>query len=62
VKVAVRVDGTISGSSDRPVTVTAKNPSCYKYTVVPAPGSIYGMYGDSTLDLIVTAFISQFQN
>lgn len=48
--------GTISGGSDRPVTVTAKNPGCYKYTVgACTPGSIYGMCGDSTLDLIVTA-------
>ena len=47
--------GTIMGGSDRPVTVVAKTAGCYKYTVgACTPGTIYGMCGNSDLDLIVT--------
>jgi hypothetical protein len=47
--------GTIMGGSDRPVTVVAKKPGCYKYTVgACTPGSIYGMCGNSDLELVVT--------
>jgi len=47
--------GTIMGGSDRPVTVVAKKAGCYKYTVgACTPGSIYGMCGNSDLELIVT--------
>jgi hypothetical protein len=48
--------GTIMGGSDRPATVVAKKAGCYKYTVgACTPGTIYGMCGNSDLDLIVTA-------
>ncbi len=48
--------GTISGGSDRPVTVMTKVAGCYKYSVGACnPGSIYGMCGNSDYDLIVTA-------
>jgi plastocyanin len=47
--------GPIMGGSDRPITVVAKKAGCYKYTVgACTPGSIYGMCGNSDLDLIVT--------
>jgi hypothetical protein len=47
--------GTIMGGSDRPITVMAKTPGCYKYSVGACnPGSIYGMCGNSDFDLIVT--------
>ena len=48
--------GTIMGGSDRPVSVVAKKAGCFKYTVgACTPGSIYGMCGNSDLDLIVTS-------
>lgn len=48
--------GTIMGGSDRPVTVVAKKAGCYRYTVgACTPGTIYGMCGNSDLDLIVTS-------
>ena len=48
--------GTISGGSDRPVTVMAKTPGCFKYSVgACTPGSIYGMCGNSDLEMIVTS-------
>jgi hypothetical protein len=47
--------GTISGGSDRPVTVVAKSAGCFKYTVgACTPGTIYGMCGNSDFELIVT--------
>jgi hypothetical protein len=46
---------TISGGSDRPVTVSAKRAGCFKYTVgACTPGTIYGMCGNSDFELIVT--------
>jgi hypothetical protein len=48
--------GTISGGSDRPVTVMTKVAGCYKYSVGACnPGSIYGMCGNSDFDMVVTA-------
>jgi hypothetical protein len=48
--------GTIMGGSDRPVTVMATKPGCYRYTVgACTPGSIYGMCGKSDSDLVVTS-------
>ncbi|SRR5208337_146033 len=48
--------GTIMGGSDRPITVVAKKAGCYKYTLgACTPGSIYGMCGNSDLELIVTS-------
>ena len=48
--------GTIMGGSDRPITVVAKRTGCFRYTVgACTPGSIYGMCGNSDLELIVTS-------
>jgi hypothetical protein len=48
--------GTIMGGSDRPITVVAKKAGCYRYTVgACTPGTIYGMCGNSNLELIVTS-------
>lgn len=48
--------GTISGGTDRPITVVTKKPGCFKYSVgACTPGSIYGMCGNSDFDLIVTS-------
>lgn len=48
--------GTIMGGSDRPITVVAKKVGCVKYSAgACTPGSIYGMCGNSDLELIVTA-------
>ncbi len=47
--------GTIMGGSDRPITVVARKAGCYKYTAgACTPGTIYGMCGNSDLELIVT--------
>jgi hypothetical protein len=47
--------GTIIGGSDRPITVATKTAGCFKYTVgACTPGTIYGMCGNSDLELIVT--------
>jgi hypothetical protein len=48
--------GTIMGGSDRPVTVVAKRTGCFRYALgACTPGSIYGMCGNSDLELIVTS-------
>ena len=50
--------GTIMGGSDRPVSVIAKKAGCYKYSVgACTPGTIYGMCGNSDLELIVTSSV-----
>jgi plastocyanin len=47
--------GTISGGSDRPITVTARKAGCFKYSLgACTPGTIYGMCGNSNFELIVT--------
>ena len=47
---------TISGGSDRPVTLVAKKAGCFKYSVgACTPGAIYGMCGNSAYELIVRA-------
>jgi plastocyanin len=47
--------GTISGGSDRPITVTARKAGCFKYSLgACTPGTIYGMCGNSDFELIVT--------
>ena len=49
-------EGTISGGSDRPVTLVAKKTGCFKYSVgACTPGSVYGMCGNSDYELIVKA-------
>ena len=48
-------DGAIMGGADRPVSVVAKRPGCYKYSVgACVSGSIYGMCGSANAELIVT--------
>jgi plastocyanin len=44
----------IIGGSDKSVTVVAKTPGCYKYSVGAClSGAIYGMCGNSTAELVV---------
>jgi hypothetical protein len=46
--------GTISGGSDRPISVVAKKTGCFKYTLgACTPGTPYGMCGNSDFELIV---------
>jgi plastocyanin len=49
-------DGSIIGGSDRSITVTAKHPGCYTYSVgACTPGTIYGMCGNADTQLIISA-------
>jgi hypothetical protein len=49
-------EGAIIGGSDRPITVTAKHPGCYTYSVgACTPGTVYGMCGNADTQLIVSA-------
>jgi plastocyanin len=49
-------DGSIIGGSDRPITVTAKRPGCYTYSVgACTPGTVYGMCGNADTQLIISA-------
>jgi hypothetical protein len=44
----------IIGGSDKSVSVVAKTPGCYKYSVGAClSGAIYGMCGNSTAELVV---------
>ena len=46
----------ITGGADRPVSVVAKNPGCYTYSVgACTPGTIYGMCGDDAAQFVVSA-------
>jgi plastocyanin len=48
-------DGSIIGGSDRPITVTAKHPGCYTYSVgACTPGTVYGMCGNADTQLIIS--------
>jgi hypothetical protein len=48
--------GTIIGGADRPISVVANKPGCYKYSVgACTSGTIYGMCGSSAAELVVTA-------
>ena len=48
-------DGTIIGGADRPISVVAKRPGCFKYSVgACVSGAIYGMCGSSNTELVVT--------
>jgi len=48
-------EGAIMGGADRPITVVAKKPGCYKYSVgACAAGAIYGMCGNSDTELVVS--------
>lgn len=45
-----------SGGADKPVTLVAKKPGCYTYSVgACTPGTVYGMCGESTVQFIVAA-------
>jgi plastocyanin len=47
--------GAIIGGSDRPITVVARKPGCYKYSAGACrSGAIYGMCGQANVKLIVT--------
>lgn len=47
--------GAIIGGSDRPITVTAKHPGCYTYSVgACTPGTVYGMCGNTNTQLIIS--------
>ena len=49
-------DGTILGGADRPITVTAKHPGCYTYSVgACTAGTVYGMCGNANTQLIISA-------
>jgi plastocyanin len=48
-------EGAIIGGSDRPITVTAKHPGCYTYSVgACTPGTVYGMCGNANAQLIIS--------
>lgn len=47
--------GAIMGGADRPITVTAKHPGCYTYSVgACTAGTIYGMCGDDVAQLVIS--------
>jgi hypothetical protein len=46
----------IMGGADRPISVVAKKPGCYTYTVgACTAGTIYGMCGEDAAQLVVSA-------
>ena len=46
--------GDIIGGSDRSVTVVAKTPGCYRYSVGACiSGEIYGMCGNSNAEIVI---------
>lgn len=48
-------DGAIIGGSDRPVSVVAKRPGCFKYSVgACVAGASYGMCDSKTAEIVVT--------
>lgn len=48
--------GSIIGGADRPITVTAKHPGCYTYSIgACTPGTVYGMCGNADTQLIISA-------
>jgi hypothetical protein len=49
-------EGAIIGGADRPITVIAKHPGCYTYSVgACTAGSVYGMCGNANTQLIISA-------
>ena len=49
-------EGSIIGGADRAITVTAKHPGCYTYSVgACTPGTVYGMCGNADAQLIISA-------
>jgi hypothetical protein len=48
--------GAIMGGYDRPITVVAKRPGCFGYSVgACTAGGVYGMCGNSDTELVVSA-------
>lgn len=46
----------IIGGADRPITVTAKHPGCYTYSIgACTAGTVYGMCGNANTQLIISA-------
>ena len=49
-------EGSIIGGADRAITVTAKHPGCYTYSIgACTPGTVYGMCGNADTQLIISA-------
>jgi len=49
-------EGAILGGADRPITVTARHPGCYTYSVgACTAGTVYGMCGNADTQLIISA-------
>jgi hypothetical protein len=49
-------EGAIMGGADRPITVVAKHPGCYTYSVgACTAGTIYGMCGNADTQLVISA-------
>jgi plastocyanin len=49
-------EGSILGGADRPITVTAKHPGCYTYSIgACTPGTVHGMCGNADSQLIISA-------
>jgi plastocyanin len=49
-------EGSITGGTKRPITVTAKRPGCYTYSIgACTPGTVHGMCGNANAQLIVSA-------
>jgi plastocyanin len=49
-------EGAIMGGADRPITVVAKHPGCYAFSVgACTAGTTYGMCGNADTQLIVSA-------
>jgi hypothetical protein len=47
--------GAIIGGSDRPISVVAKRPGCYKFSLGACiAGTIYGMCGSTNSEIVVT--------
>jgi hypothetical protein len=48
--------GAIIGGSDRPISVVAKRPGCYKFSLGACiAGTIYGMCGSTDSEVVVTS-------
>ena len=49
-------EGSIIGGADRPITVTAKHPGCFTFSIgACTPGTVYGMCGNADTQLIISA-------
>jgi hypothetical protein len=49
-------EGSIRGGADRPITVTAKHPGCYTYSIgACTAGTVHSMCGNANAQLIISA-------